>query len=161
MLKSGIYFPLLPLTSAFSSQLIFFHLLELTSCTLMGFSSLFSREHHDVGNLATDPRKSRLPGCHSHLVATIWLQIFWNPIIPIFSRQPHFAISNCQLNFEKTATTELLKDANGSLNNSFLIALVSRVLSGLAQGTQAWMGSLVGMGSLGSHHKLILTCYPR
>lgn len=126
----------------------------------MGFSSLFSREHHDVGNLATDPRKSRLPGCHSHLVATIWLQIFWNPIIPIFSRQPHFAISNCQLNFEKTATTELLKDANGSLNNSFLIALVSRVLSGLSQGTQAWMGSLVGMGSLGSHHKLILTCYP-
>lgn len=59
---------------------------------------------------------------------------------------------SCSL--ERTATIELLKVANISINTAFLIALVNEVLSGLFQGREAGIVSLV------SHSKFILTCPP-
>ena len=105
----------------------------------------------------------KVPGCRSGTVAhhnncgqgaIIWHQKFWSPAIPIFSMKDRWQSPAVSGKIQRTPTTELFKDANVFLSSASHIALVNKVLPGLAQETEAGMGSLV------SHNKPILTCPP-
>lgn len=106
---------------------------------------------------------AKAPCCHSGTVAhhnnyvqgaIIWHQIFWNPATRIFCRQDRWQSPAVSGKIQRTATTELFKDASFSLNSAFHIALVNEMLPGLSQETEAGMGSLV------LHNKPMLTCPP-
>lgn len=94
--------------------------LLVASLDLLPITIIMSRCHH----LASDILESY----HSH-----FLQAITDDNLQL----------NCHCSLERTATTELLQDANVSLSGAFLVALANEVLSGLSCGTEARMGSLV------------------